>query len=94
MEKAAANNFAPDGTAGIECSWRAPKKPLAQSTITSVSVGQTPSLHPHVHCVVPAGGLSFDHTRWVKSHKAFFRPVKVLGRVPRGKFIAGLQRAF
>jgi hypothetical protein len=51
-------------------------------------------LHPHVHCVVPAGGLSFDHTRWVKSHNAFFLPVKVLGRVFRGKFVAALKRAF
>ena len=50
--------------------------------------------HPHVHCVVPAGGLSFDHHRWVKSHHAFFLPVKVLGRVFRGKFVAALKRAF
>ena len=49
--------------------------------------------HPHVHCVVPAGGLSFDHIRWVKSHHAFFLPVKVLGRVFRGKFVASLKRA-
>ena len=51
-------------------------------------------LHPHVHCVVPAGGLSADHTRWVSSHHAFFLPVKVLSRVFRGKFVAALQRAF
>ncbi|MBI3485283.1 MAG: IS91 family transposase [Acidobacteria bacterium] len=50
--------------------------------------------HPHVHCVVPAGGLSFDHACWVKSHHAFFLPVKVLGRVFRGKFVAALKRAF
>src|SRR6266851_4912217 len=51
-------------------------------------------LHPHVHCVVPAGGLSADHTRWVSSHHAFFPPVQVLRRVFRGKFVAALQRAF
>jgi hypothetical protein len=51
-------------------------------------------LHPHVHCVVPAGGLSFDHTHWISSHHAFFLPVKVLGRVFRGKFVAALKRAF
>ena len=51
-------------------------------------------LHPHVHCVVPAGGLSLDHTHWIRSHQAFFLPVKVLGRVFRGKFVAALQRAF
>ena len=44
--------------------------------------------------MVPAGGLSFDHTRWVRSPNAFFLPVKVLGRVFRGKFIAAIKRAF
>jgi hypothetical protein len=51
-------------------------------------------LHPHVHCVVPAGGLSSDHTRWIKTRYAFFLPVKVLSRVFRGKFVAALKRAF
>jgi Putative transposase/Transposase zinc-binding domain len=51
-------------------------------------------LHPHVHCVVPAGGLSPDRTRWIKPHEAFFLPVKVLSRVFRGKFVAALQCAF
>jgi hypothetical protein len=50
--------------------------------------------HPHVHCVVPAGGLSFDHAHWIRSRHAFFLPVKVLGRVFRGKFVAALKRAF
>ena len=49
--------------------------------------------HPHVHCVVPAGGLSPDHTRWIKPRYLFFLPVKVLGRVFRGKFVAALKRA-
>ncbi len=51
-------------------------------------------LHPHVHCVVPAGGLSLDHTLWVKSHYRFFLPIRVLRRVFRGKFVAGLKCAF
>jgi hypothetical protein len=51
-------------------------------------------LHPHVHCVIPAGGLSLDHTHWVKPRYRFFLPIRVLGRVFRGKFVAGLQRAF
>src|SRR5271157_4428711 len=51
-------------------------------------------LHPHVHCVVPAGGLSADHTHWIKTRYAFFLPVKVLSRVFRGKFVAALKRAF
>jgi len=52
------------------------------------------SLHPHVHCVIPAGGLSLDHTHWVKSPNRFFLPLKVLSRVFRGKFAASLRQAF
>jgi len=51
-------------------------------------------LHPHVHCVVPAGGLSANHIRWIKTRHAFFLPVRVLSRVFRGKFVAALKRAF
>jgi Putative transposase/Transposase zinc-binding domain len=58
------------------------------------SWGQNVLLHPHVHCVIPAGGLSPDHQRWVHPRYAFFLPVKVLSRVFRGKFTAGLKRAF
>jgi hypothetical protein len=52
------------------------------------------TLHPHVHCVIPAGRLSPDHTHWVKSQNRFFLPLKVLSRVFRGKFVAGLKQAF
>jgi hypothetical protein len=52
------------------------------------------TLHPHVHCVIPAGGLSPDHTHWVKSQNRFFLPLKVLSRVFRGKFADGLKQAF
>ena len=48
--------------------------------------------HPHVHCVVPAGGLAPDHTRWIAAPTGFFLPVKVLSRVFRGKFVAGLRQ--
>jgi len=58
------------------------------------SWGQTLQHHPHVHCVVPAGGLAFDQSSWVPPRKGFFLPVKVLSKVFRGKFIAGLRRAF
>jgi hypothetical protein len=50
--------------------------------------------HPHVHCVLAAGGLAPDHSRWSSSRRSFFLPVKVLGRVFRGKFVAGLKTAF
>jgi hypothetical protein len=47
--------------------------------------------HPHLHCVVPAGGLSPDHMRWVAAQRGFFLPVKALSRVFRGKFVEGLR---
>jgi len=50
--------------------------------------------HPHVHCVIAAGGLAPDHASWISSRRTFFLPVKVLGRVFRGKFLAGLRAAF
>ena len=50
--------------------------------------------HPHVHCVVPAGGLSLARTHWIPSRSRFFLPVKVLSRVFRGKFVAALKRNF
>ncbi|HJZ96007.1 MAG TPA: transposase [Candidatus Solibacter sp.] len=56
--------------------------------------GQTLQRHPHIHCVLPGGGLSPDHTRWIRSPPNFFLPVRVLSRVFRGKFVAGLRQAF
>ena len=50
--------------------------------------------HPHVHCVVPAGGLSPDHQRWIHSRSRFFLPREVLRRVFRGKFVDALKQAF
>ena len=50
--------------------------------------------HPHVHCVVAAGGLSPDHKRWIAPRHNFFLPVRILSTVFRGKFIAGLREAF
>jgi hypothetical protein len=56
--------------------------------------GQNVLHHPHIHCVIPAGGLSLDHKSWIHSQSGFFLPVKVLSRVFRGKFVAGLKKAF
>jgi len=50
--------------------------------------------HPHVHCVLAAGGITPDHSRWISSRRSFFLPIKVLSRVFRGKFIGGLKTAF
>jgi hypothetical protein len=54
--------------------------------------GQNLSLHPHVHCVVPGGGITPDG-KWVACRAGFFLPVRVLSRVFRGKFIDLLKRA-
>jgi len=56
--------------------------------------GQTLQFHPHVHCVVPGGGLSPDGARWVGSRPNYFLPESVLSRVFRGKFLAGLRAAY
>jgi predicted Zn-ribbon and HTH transcriptional regulator len=56
--------------------------------------GQNLLHHPHVHCVIPSGGLTADHHQWVHPRYPFFLPVAVLSRVFRGKFVAGLRRAF
>ena len=51
-------------------------------------------LHPHVHCVAPAGGLSPDRARWVSSRKNYFLPKKVLQKIFRSKFVDALKQAF
>ncbi len=55
--------------------------------------GQRLLHHPHVHCVVPVGGLSSDRRRWIQPRHRFFLPVKILSRVFRGKMVAGLRQA-
>jgi hypothetical protein len=55
---------------------------------------QTLQLHPHVHCIVPGGGLSPDGQRWVGSRSDFFLPVQVLRSLFRGKFLAGVKAAY
>jgi hypothetical protein len=55
--------------------------------------GQTLQRHPHIHCVMPGGGLSPDHTRWISSQRRFFLPVKVLSAVFRKKFLESLKQA-
>jgi len=55
---------------------------------------QTLLLHPHLHCIVPAGGPSLDGERWVTGSKKFLLPIGVLCRVFRGKFLAGLKKLY
>jgi Putative transposase/Transposase zinc-binding domain len=56
--------------------------------------GQNLHLHPHLHCVVPGGGLSPDGSRWIACRKSFFLPVRVLSRLFRKKFLRALGAAF
>jgi hypothetical protein len=62
--------------------------------------GQTLLHHPHVHCLVPGGGLSVDGAsptdgrRWIHARERFFLPVRVLSRLFRGKYLAYLREAY
>jgi hypothetical protein len=56
--------------------------------------GQTLVFHPHLHCVVPGGGLSHDGTRWISCRRGFFLPVRVLSRLFRRLFLTYLHDAF
>ncbi|MGO8396636.1 transposase, partial [Rhizobium ruizarguesonis] len=50
------------------------------------SWGQNLHYHPHIHCIVPGGGLSFDQSRWVACRPSFFLPVRLLSRLFRRLF--------
>jgi len=50
--------------------------------------------HPHIHCVVPSGGLAPGRTHWMRGSATFFLPLEVLQQVFRGKFVDGLEQAF
>jgi hypothetical protein len=75
---------------------REKKHLLAQVGLLAVlhTWGQNLMYHPHLHCLVPAGGLSLDGKKWIHSRKRFFLPIKVIARLFRGKFLAGLKAAF
>jgi len=75
---------------------RDPKRLGGELAMTAVlhTWGQTLRLHPHVHCVIPGGGLAADGTRWVSCRTPrFFLSVRVLQRLFRGKLLALLQQA-
>jgi hypothetical protein len=56
--------------------------------------GQNLLYHPHLHCVVPGGGLSADGTRWISCRAGFFLPVRVLSHLFRRLFIEDVLKAF
>lgn len=55
--------------------------------------GQTLQLHPHVHCLVPAGGPALDGKEWIACRPGFFLPVRVLSRLYRGKYLRLVEKA-
>ncbi|MGI6449694.1 MAG: IS91 family transposase [Desulfitobacteriia bacterium] len=75
---------------------RDPKYLGATIGLTSVlhTWGRNLSFHPHVHAIVPGGGLSSDGLRFVRSRKKFFIPVKVVSNKFRGKFLYFLKKAY
>jgi len=58
------------------------------------SWGQNLLFHPHLHCVVPGGGISPDGQRWIACRPGFFLPVRVLSRLFRRLFLQLLEKAF
>ena len=56
--------------------------------------GQNLLFHPHIHCVIPGGGIASGRARWIHPRYPFFLPVKALAKVFRGKFVHGLRHAF
>jgi Putative transposase/Transposase zinc-binding domain len=56
--------------------------------------GQTLTQHVHVHCIVTGGALARDGSRWIPARPGFLFPVRALAKVFRGRYLAGLRRAF
>jgi hypothetical protein len=90
-----------------EIQFRAAKETLVQSSANPKNLGarigflailhtwgQNLLDHPHIHCVVPGGGLSLDGSRWISCPKGFFVSVKILSKLFRGKFLDYLKNAF
>ena len=70
-----------------------PKHLGAEIGVTAVlhTWGQNLDHHPHVHCIVPGGGIAPDGSRWVSCRPGFFLPVRVLSRLFRRLFLQGLE---
>jgi Putative transposase/Transposase zinc-binding domain len=73
-----------------------PKRLGAQIGVTAIlhTWGQNLGFHPHLHCVVTGGGLTADGRRWLATRPNYFLPVKVLGKMFRGKFLDALKEAY
>ena len=55
---------------------------------------QTLTYHPHLHCILAGGGLSFDQTRFKSFKKKFFLPVKMISKVFKAKYLEGLKLVY
>jgi Putative transposase/Transposase zinc-binding domain len=75
---------------------RDPKRLNVDLGVTAVlhTWGQNLLFHPHLHCIVTGGGLSLNGKRWVLGRERYLLPIKVLGKLFRGKFMALLERAY
>jgi hypothetical protein len=73
-----------------------PKRLGAQVGLSAIlhTWGQNLLFHPHLHWVVTGGGLSLDGQRWIPGSGRYFLPVKVLAKLFRGKFLAGLKALY
>lgn len=85
-------------TETLQAFGRDPKYLGAQLGITAVlhTWSRTLAYHPHLHCIVTAGGLSWDQERWVQSQKQgrYLFPVKAMAKLFRGKFLAALRALY
>ena len=72
-----------------------PKRLGAKLGVTAVlhTWGSAMTHHPHLHCIVPGGGISKEGKRWVSCRKGFFLPVRVLSRLFRRLFLEQLHEA-
>lgn len=73
-----------------------PKHLGVRTALTAVlhTWGSAMTHHPHLHCIVPGGGLSIDGQRWIACRKGFFLPVRVLSRLFRRLFIERLRQTY
>jgi hypothetical protein len=89
----------------LSCFARSPRRCASLPPIPGIScrdwlhrgaafLGPEPALSPHVHCIVPGGGLSVDQSRWVAFRPNFFLPVRALSRLFRRLFLEHLKQAF
>lgn len=72
-----------------------PKHLGVRAALTAVlhTWGSAMTYHPHLHCIVPGGGMSIDGQRWISCRKGFFLPVRVLSRLFRRLFLEQLLKA-